>query len=246
MSTAKETSVPPLLFTAFVFSALGFLVFGSASFAQSAHKRIKSSPTQKVEFLGWKSAERPLTDLNKNAFALQTSVAKSNHDAAELLISIRASTTFLRDRWTHSLEHPPVPKSYVESLQLDADTLGGLTGRRLSDQNTNAILRDVADDLEIKVAHCKASLKGWASVISVNINTLKQGNPIAGLEVWYVPKGWADVPERWMRCPKLSSPATAGQLPPGKYMVRVAGAPAVPVTVGGSGKDEQSIDLLVP
>ncbi len=225
-------------------AALGVFLCASAAIAQSTPKTTPSS--EKVEMVGWRAAARPLDDLAANALAVQTSVAATNGKAPDLLTSIRTSTTFLRDRWTHSMQHPPVPKTYIDSLQLDADTLGTLPARKLSDQDTNAILQDVADDLEVKAAHCKASPKGWASVITVSVNTVKQGNPVAGMEVWYVPKGWADVPDRWTRCSKLSSPAVAGQLPPGKYMLRVASGQPVPVKVGGNGKDEQSVDLLVP
>jgi hypothetical protein len=232
MVAAKPLSV--LLSAAFA------LLLGAAAFAQTARN------SSEVETVGWKAAERPFTDLAENAGTLQSAMAATNDTAANLLASIRVSTQFLRDRWTHSLEHQPVPKSYLESLQLDADILKNLPARKLSDHNANAILRDVADDLAIKAAHCKASIKGWASVIAISINTLKQGNPVTGLEVWYVPKGWADVPERWMRCSKLSSPALAGLLPPGNYMLRIAAGEPVPVRVGGDGKDMQSIDLLVP
>jgi len=221
------------------------LLWVEAGFAQSKQKT-HANPGEKIEVVGWRAATRPFDELAENASVVQISMAAGNERAANLLASIQASTKFLRDRWTHSMQHQPIPKTYVESLQLDADTLGGLVARKLNAADAIAILQDVADDLEIKAAHCKASPKGWASVISVNVNTIKQGNAIAGLEVWYVPKGWADVPDRWMRCAKLSSPAVAEQLPPGNYMVRVASGRPVPVKIGGNGKDEQSVDLLAP
>ena len=233
MTVAKGISVPLPV-------ALVLLLCASAALAQAP----KTTP--QVEVVGWRSAERPLDGLAQDVVSAQASLSATNAKGADLLASILASTKFLRDRWTHSLDHQPIPKSYVDSLQLDADTLGSLPAKRLSDPDLNLILQDVADDLEVKAAHCKASPKGWASVITVSVNTVKQGSPVAGMEVWYVPKGWADVPDRWIRCSKLSSPAPAGQLPPGKYMLRVASGPPVPVKVGGNGKDEQSVDLLVP
>jgi len=233
MIVSKGTSVP-------LSTALALFLCTAVALAQTT----KASPV--VEMVGWRAAERPFDDLAQDAAAVRASLSSANTKAADVLASILASTTFLRDRWTHSLEHPPIPKSYVDSLQLDADTLASLPARKLSDQDLNAILQDVADDLQVKAAHCKASPKGWASVITVNINTVRQGNPVAGMEVWYVPKGWADVPDRWTRCSKLSNPAVAGALPPGKYMLRVASGQPVPVKIGGNGKDEQSVDLLVP
>jgi hypothetical protein len=242
MIGAKAGSLP-------LIAALGFLLCVSVctcALPQRGEKQSSSSELNKVETAGWKSAARPLGELDANAMSLQNALSATNEKAASFLTSIRASTKFLRDRWTHSLEHQPIPKTYVESLQLDADILGGLPSRKLADNEMNAALRDVAEDLETKAEHCRLSPKGWASVISVSVNTFRQGAPVAGLEVWYVPKGWADVPERWMRCAKLSSPAKAGQLPPGNYMLRVATGPPVPVRIGGSGKDEQSVDLLAP
>ena len=233
MIVSKGTSVP-------LSTALALFLCSAAVFAQAP------KPDPVPEMVGWRAAERPFDDLARNTATIQTSLPAANGKSADLLASILASTTFLRDRWTHSLEHQPIPNTYVDSLQLDADTLASLPAKKLSDQDLNAILQDVADDLEVKAAHCKASPKGWASVITVNVNTIRQGNPVAGMEVWYVPKGWADVPDRWTRCSKLSSPAVAGQLPPGKYMLRVANGQPVPVKVGGNGKDEQSVDLLVP
>jgi hypothetical protein len=208
------------------------------------------TPSAKVEMVPWGEAEVPLEQIESIAEGLHpNNTGTSNPDRINpvLLQSILKDTAFLNSRW-HLNKGEPIPRDYVASLTLDADQIAWTKENGIKDSNKtiNVILQNVADDLRIKASHCEASARGWASLITVSINTVKADRTaISGLEVWYVPKGWADFKDRWNRCRTLSSPS-AQNLAPGLYMMRVSNGDAVPVPIGGDGKDTTSVDLLVP
>jgi hypothetical protein len=213
----------------------------------------QSSPAQltdtgKIEVVGWKEGIRPFSQLSGSARDLARILPEFDPD---LMKSIGESIEFLRQQWMGNPDAADIPKAYFASLQLDADQLSRVLDsadqRTPADEKTREILQDVADDLQIKASHCKSSSSGWASLIRVDISTLKaDGSVVKGLEVWYVPKGWAAAADRWTRCRNLSSPATTEKLPPGKYMLRVANGEARAFRIGGDGKDVQIVELLVP
>lgn len=202
---------------------------------------------EKVQMSDWKEAQRPLADLK----GLSYSWSSTDGLQVQWLISIRESTAFLHEKWGE-FPRGPIPTAYLSSLRLDSDLLREVFHANESEpddqqkEHIDRVLQNIAEDLAIKASHCKTSAKGWASLIWVDINTLRMdGSVVKGLEVWYVPLGWADVKDRWLRCLKLSSPASVGQLAPGKYMIRVEGGESVPVKIGGDGKEKQGVDLRV-
>jgi hypothetical protein len=230
------------------------LLLGLSSSAARRDSPAQLADADPIELVRWREAKGPFSILSDDAANLaHSSIVAGNQSKTagpkfdpKLIKSIRENTDFLQQRWAADVQHGGIPKDYLAGLQLDAERLRGVVAAATVTEKTNGILQDVADDLQIKASHCKSSSKGWASLISVDINTLKRdGSVVKGLEVWYVLKGWAGVSDRWTRCRKVSSPASAGKLSPGKYVMRIAdGEPRV-VQIGGDGKDTQSIDLLV-
>jgi hypothetical protein len=117
-------------------------------------------------------------------------------------------------------------------------------------KRTQAIetLRDVVDDLEVKVDQARLVPKNtprrWNALVNVIINTRRYKEIVNGYEVYYVAKGWANVEDRWMRFRQVSSPIKES-IAPGRYMFRVKGGEAVPIKIGGDGNARQDVDLLV-
>ena len=179
---------------------------------------------------------RPKNDGTGNKRAVTVDISP------ELVKSVQTSSEVLNEKWMAN-KGGSVPLAYVESIKLDSALLGKLPDLKNNQPQANAILRNTAEDLAVKAEHCRLSPNGWASLISVKVNTLKGGKVVSGLEVWYVPRGWADVPEMWVRCASLSSPATV-DLPPGVYMLRVSDAQPITTKIGGDGKAEMGVDLV--
>jgi hypothetical protein len=119
------------------------------------------------------------------------------------------------------------------------------SGHKPSQAEYVPILKDVADDLQIKVDQAKSSSQHWASLINVEVYTIRKDQVVNGEEVYYVPKAWANVPQRHVRFRQLSSP-TNEHLPPARYEMRTNGAVPKTFTIGGDGRDRQRVDLVVP
>lgn len=164
-----------------------------------------------------------------------------------LLTDIADDTMYLHDKWM-SAKAEPSPAIYKSALEVNKSLLEEVVNKGLSAEKALPILQDVRDDLRVKAEECKKSSRGWDSLIELTIITVKDLQPVSGYEVWFVPKGWADRPEKWERFPKLSSPSIK-RLAPGRYMFRLkkeVEARAEPVTVGGEGKPRMEQDMRVP
>jgi hypothetical protein len=225
----------------FCILAISSPFIGSSPSQQIAETQ-RSSLADKVATVPWVKGADSLSKLSLEG-------VQAKFDPG-LIQSINESSDFLKEKWGTDSTQTPIPRAYLESLELDSEQLSRAAqaskNEKVSREQLNAMLKDVAEDLAIKASHCKSSSTGWASLITVEIRTLKDQRPVAGLQVWYVPKGWADMPDRWTRCSKLSTPTSAGSLPPGLYMMRVEKGDPVPIRVGGDGKDTQSVELLAP
>jgi hypothetical protein len=242
----------------FRFVQTGFFIIAVSSllaWSSRSQPRVltqQSSSADEVATVPWRDGGRSISQLKGGPETVEPrpQFVSAKFDRT-LVHSIRESSNFLKQRWAEDPERKPIPKVYLESLELDASQISraenASNDETVSRQQLNSMLKDVADDLEIKASHCKSSSKGWASLISVEIKTLKADqSPAKGLAVWYVPKGWADTKDRWLRCSKLSTPTNAGNLPPGLYMLRVENFAPVPIRIGGDGKDTQTVELLAP
>jgi hypothetical protein len=125
------------------------------------------------------------------------------------------------------------------------DALVGGDAARLT-----ALLEALADDLEVKLEHCKQSGGKLGGSVTVQVRTVHEGQEIRNWQVFYLPKmldamgGTAD------RFPQLSSP-TSETLVPGRYVMWVRDSASsktgdkVVVKVG-EGKQALILDLPVP
>ncbi len=114
-----------------------------------------------------------------------------------------------------------------------------------------AFLEALADDLEVKLEHCRQSGGKLGGSVTVQVRTLQDGQEIRNWQVFYLPRmldalgaGTAD------RFPQLSSP-TQESLVPGRYVMWVRDAASAKtgdkvVVKVGEGKQELVLDLPVP
>jgi hypothetical protein len=171
--------------------------------------------------------------------------AARSTETQQIAQGIAASAATLNNKWIEDAnKQTPVPIVYFESLKADVDALRRLDTIAQYTARDDAIVRDVARDLELKVIHCHNSPTGWADTVKTKVSTTKNKQPVQSLEVWYSPRGWANEPNHWMRFPKLSTP-TETALAPGIYMVRVKGGADNPMLVGDGGKKTTEFELIV-
>ena len=113
-----------------------------------------------------------------------------------------------------------------------------------------SILEAIADDLEVKLEHCKNSGGKLGGSVSVTVRTVQGNREVRNWQVFYVPKVLDVIggvtPDRF---PRLSSP-TLETLVPGRYVMwardsdgRTAEKTVVKV---GEGRKDLQLDLLVP
>jgi hypothetical protein len=120
----------------------------------------------------------------------------------------------------HKTERGPAPSppslEYSASLDRDIEACGYAS--TLTDPvQRAAILRGVAEDVDIKAKDCRKF--GMSRKIEVHVSTLLGSTPENGWEVFYKWTGSSMFPAEELRIPNLTSPAII-QLPPGKYMFR--------------------------
>jgi hypothetical protein len=146
-----------------------------------------------------------------------------------------------------------ISPEYRESLLADAALLDRARGTldRGDRERGLAAIRDVEADLALKRRHVEAAtgFSGAAlRTVNVKARTMRGAREEPGHVVWYVPRGWSDVPERYARFDGLSSP-TEHPIAPGNYLMW-AGAKLdqrrQPITVGGQGRSQQTVDLPLP
>jgi hypothetical protein len=145
-----------------------------------------------------------------------------------------------------------VPTQYLQHLQLDAELLGTIEDMDNPNHRDIALIDTVASDLRVKSLFASSQKRLKANpfkLINVKAHTKKAGDEVSGCEVWYVPIGWADKPEKYQAFDQQSSP-TDQMLPPSNYLMwakkNSKTGDKKPVTVGNDGKTEREIDLLAP
>jgi hypothetical protein len=213
-----------ILLLLFVFISL------SSIFAQNQERLIEDWDEGKVIF----------SALRDNNLFLQRSVRGGNNTKAiQLTASIRSNIVDLEKAWGNT----PTPISFFKSLALNAKLLEELTKKDLSENKNLEVLQDVADDLRIKAAHCKAF--GWANNAKVSVNTKRNdGTVVSGQEVFFVSFGKAKNRKNWKRFSQLSSPTNEESLTPGVWMMRIKNGEASKFEIGE--KVTLSVDLIVP
>lgn len=144
-----------------------------------------------------------------------------------------------------------IPAQYDASLRSNARLLESLTRYNSSateKQKLYKVLGDVALDLQIKVIYSRSALGSAFRLVQIVVHTKEQDKEIGGYQVWYVPKGWADIKDQAKPFDRLSSP-TYMELPPGNYVMwtHKAGnnSKFQPVSLGDDGRSRKEIDLLI-
>lgn len=234
MKTFRKTKMDIWCLAAILFSP-GVIAAQTASHAQIP----KVQPHE-----DWQSGV-VLGDIQGTANYHSIAIPKGKIEDGDLIQSIKSNSGFLHAEWQADQGKSQIAAAYIEQLKGDQDLLNRASNPDIPEVQKTSILRAVAEDLSVKSAHSKASRNGWATLVHVEINTVKNGSVVGSHAVWYVAKGWADVPNKWIRCGNLSSPANA-DLPPGAYMMRADNGNGVPLDIGGNGKDRQTVELLVP
>lgn len=162
--------------------------------------------------------------------------------------TLLASASWLRDSvrrpvfWNGpATRASDVSPDYVRSLQ----TATELLRRQPSDQ----VLHDIAEDLSLKVEHCRALKIGMGGGVKLIVNTRRGNGSVANLQVRYLLKFYETAtgvePGTFAR---LSSP-TDGTLPPGRYWVwavdPATGRTSTRTLVRAAGQKELVVDVPI-
>jgi hypothetical protein len=138
-----------------------------------------------------------------------------------------------------------------EGLEYDLQALQGLSTERglgveVHPPAAAEVVAEVVADLTVKVAHCRQL--GLAALVTAKVRTVRAGQEVSGLEVFYVQKILeSKIPANPPRFPTLS--ATEHKLAPGRYVFwagRSAETASRSTIAVGNGEPETRIDLLVP
>jgi hypothetical protein len=112
-----------------------------------------------------------------------------------------------------SVEKPPVPPAYVDSLDRNAE-LCEYALARVARGDVLGMLNDLAKDIQVKTQDCRDN--GWYRNVPVEVKTLKDGAPSPGWEIFYVWLPGKNLPSLQKVRFKSLSPSTE-MLPPGLY-----------------------------
>ena len=203
----------------------------------------KPSATQETTaaMVEWEAYTNVFGDLDNSVSTLKKKLGKMNQQSLE---AIQKHSDFLRDKWKAGC-CDDTPATYLESLKQNVSLLKSVVDNQVPEKEVSPLLQIVEQDLGIKAKHCELSAKGWNALIVVSVNAKRGKEQVDGLEVWFVPKGWAKVESKWKRFAKVTCGASE-KLAPGVYMMWLKGLTPVPIDIGGNGSDAKEIDLLVP
>lgn len=224
-----------------------FIVTSQALYGQpQSNSQQQTAPPQEA-VVQWEDYIDTFADLMNLHRALNRSLGARDRRIKVLLEDISRDISFLRAEWRGNAGSES-PATYKASLEVNVALMSEVVKKKLPPKKALPVLQDVRDDLRVKAEDCRLNPQGWDALVEFTVHTKQAMQPVSGYEVWFVPKGWADKPEKWARFSSLSSP-TAKPLAPGRYMIRLkkesATAPE-PVTVGGEGKPKQDHDMRVP
>ena len=180
---------------------------------------------------------------------LHHSFDANNTDAQQSLNDMNDAAEFLLNKWRRALGSGETPREYLMSLTYDVYLLEGVK-KEQNKEKAIIKLKDAAADLRIKADHCSRN-ENLNPKIKVKVLTKNsQNNDSHGYQVWFVQKGMEDVTACYDNFNKFSSPTDEKELVPGGYFVWAKKGSTtterIPKRIGGDGKKEIEIDLLVP
>jgi hypothetical protein len=146
-----------------------------------------------------------------------------------------------------------ISTEYRESLLADVALLESATTmlQRGERERAVAAVLEAEADLAIKRRHIEAGVGfsgGGLRTVRITVRTIRGTQEESGHLVWFVARGWSNDPRRYARFDEMSSP-TSAPFAPGNYFMWVGeatGGGRQPITVGGHGRSQQTIDLPVP
>ncbi|MGH7388590.1 MAG: hypothetical protein ACREM3_03945 [Candidatus Rokuibacteriota bacterium] len=197
-------------------------------------------------------AQPPDGDALFQALATQTRTLRGALGDPDLVGQIDAHLGVL-DKARSAALGGRISPEYRDSLLADAALLERANAmlQRGERERAVAAVRDAEADLAIKRRHSEASI-GFAGsglrTVTVTVRTVRGTKEEPGHRVWYVPRGWSEVQDRYARFEGLSSP-TKDLLAPGNYLMWAGAATdqrREPIVVGGHGRSRQTIDLPLP
>jgi hypothetical protein len=150
----------------------------------------------------------------------------------------------------NKLQKKQTSKIYLDSLVVYENLLKEYAenNSKKLDEKLKKGLKELDDELSVKIIFGKASRGSEITFIDVIVETLKDGQEKGDYEIWYVSKGWADEKSHYQRFDSLSTPAIMN-LPPGNYLIwtRKNGivTEATPLSLGGDKRSRRVIQLIV-
>jgi hypothetical protein len=197
-------------------------------------------------------AQPPDADAVFQALRTQTRALRGSLGDPDQLTRIEAHVNAL-DKARSTALGGLIGPEYRDSLLADAALLERATAmlRRGDRERAVTAVNDAEADLAIKWHHADAAI-GFSGpglrTVNVTARTMRGTKEERGYVVWFVARGWNDVPDRYARFDSLSSPTTA-PMAPGSYFMWAGAAsdqPRQPIDIGGHGRSRQTIDLPLP
>jgi hypothetical protein len=227
-------------------SGLGVLILCIAFGFTSESKQAPKDQVQPV----FESLHRSIAKLSLNTRRLGFQGVEA--ETVERRLDSIESGVSLLEEIVRSQPNVRIPQEYTASLQLDAQLLANLTGLLTPDSASRssvyAGLADVALDIDIKVTYARSALTAGLRLVQVVVHTTRVDKEVGGYQVWYVPKGWADVKDQAKPFDRLSSP-TYMDLPPGNYLIWTlkgeTKSTRQPISLGDDGRSRREIDLPI-
>lgn len=213
---------------------LGVVLLAVSVLADAAQPTVAAPPplTQSLEALSRQLTRVPNASLSMNFAEWRARVAVSR--LQELALNWPAES----------------PADYRANLAAHVTLLeNGLVGGDAA--RLTALLEALADDLEIKLEHCKESGGKLGGSVTVQVRTVQNGQEIRNWQVFYLPKVLDSIGASAAdRFPQLSSP-TQESLVPGRYVMWVRDTSTAKtgervVVKVGEGKKSLLLDLPVP
>lgn len=174
---------------------------------------------------------------------------------ARIAQSLNSITDYMKFLESVIRSGEPIPKEYLESLDLDAKLLRRLTAQKSRSEAEREMLyrglKELEFDLTLKITAERGS-SDVVRLVQVIVHAKKGDQKVGAYEVWYVPKGWASESTVFKRFDRLTDPSNppSMNLAPGNYFFWLSkGKPVTdrqPVSIGIGGEAKREIDVAVP